>query len=205
MNDANRVPNGAGTHEADIAPVPGAPSADDSGGPSESEARAESDIEAADIAAHQPHPDPHTETATELIADLERTTAERDEYLDALQRLKAEFDNHRRRVDEQRTEFAAQAAVQLVDRLLPVLDACEAALIHEAEAVQPIADALTEALAKEGLEVIAPQGDVFDPNLHEAVMHEAGDEPEQTVTEVLRTGYAWNGRVVRAAMVKVRG
>ena len=191
-------------HDADLAPLGGERSADDRG-PSDPELRAEEDIEAGEVAAHQPHPDPHTESVEELIADLERTTVERDEYLDALQRLKAEFDNHRRRVVEQRNEVAAQAAVGLVDRLLPVLDACEAALTHDAAAVQPIADALTEALAKEGLEVIAPEGAVFDPTLHEAVLHEAGDEPEQTVTEVLRTGYAWNGRVVRAAMVKVRG
>jgi molecular chaperone GrpE len=202
MAGENTAPEGA---DADLAPAPGASSADNGPDASEPEARAESDIESGTAAAHEAHPDPHTESAEELIADLERTTAERDEYLDALQRLKAEFDNHRRRVDEQRAEVASQAAVRLVDRLLPVLDACEAALTHNADAVQPIADALTEALAKEGLEVIAPQGAPFDPTLHEAVMHEASEDSEQTVTEVLRTGYAWNGKVVRAAMVKVRG
>jgi molecular chaperone GrpE len=202
MNWKNREDGGS---DADIAPAQGAPSVDRPGTQSEPELRAEADLEAADVAADEPHPDPATEPANELRSDLERVTVERDEYLDALQRLKAEFDNHRRRVDEQRGEVAAQAAAGLVDRILPVLDACEAALAHDAEAVQPIADALTEALAKEGLEVIAPQGEVFDPNLHEAVMHEAGDDPEQVVTEVLRTGYSWNGRVLRAAMVKVRG
>lgn len=203
MNRGNRAPDGASGHDADIAPTPGATSADDL--VSEPEVRADADIAAGESAAHDPHPDPRTESVEELLADLERVTAERDEYLDALQRLKAEFDNHRRRVDEQRAEVASQAAVNLVDRLLPVLDACEAAVVHDAEAAQPIADALVEALAKEGLEVIAPEGEAFDPNLHEAVIHEAGEESVQTVTEVLRTGYAWNGRVVRAAMVKVRG
>ena len=59
-------------------------------------------------------------------------------------------------------------------------------------------------LEKEGLERVAPAGEPFDPNLAEAVMHEPG-EGEPTVTEVLRTGYLWQGRVIRPAMVKVAG
>jgi molecular chaperone GrpE len=52
---------------------------------------------------------------------------------------------------------------------------------------------------------MAPEGTPFDPNQHDAVLHEAGDGGESVVVEVLRTGYAWKGRVLRPAMVKVRG
>lgn len=139
------------------------------------------------------------------IDPLAAVTAERDEYLDALQRLKAEFANHRRRTDEQAGEIRKQAAAGLVEKLVPILDACEAALGQGAEEVRPISDALHETLNREGLSLLNPVGEPFDPELHEAVLHEEGDGGEQVVAEVLRSGYAWNGRVVRAAMVKVRG
>lgn len=139
------------------------------------------------------------------VDPLVAMTAERDGYVDALQRLKAEFDNHRRRSAEQASGQRAQAAAGLVEKLLPVLDACEAALSHGAEAVRPIHDQLLETLSTNGLTRVDPAGEPFDPEQHEAVLHEAGDDEAPIVTEVLRTGYAWNGRIIRAAMVKVRG
>lgn len=144
----------------------------------------------------------------EIVQDpLTAMTAERDEYLDALQRIKAEFDNHRRRVSEQAVVQREQAAATLVEKLLPVLDACEAALAHDAEGVRPINDQLLEALNAQGLAAVTPTGETFDPEQHEAVLHEEGDGTADgpVVAEVLRTGYAWNGRVIRPAMVKVRG
>ncbi|HKH24468.1 MAG TPA: nucleotide exchange factor GrpE, partial [Acidimicrobiales bacterium] len=71
--------------------------------------------------------------------------------------------------------------------------------------VEPIATALYRALEKEGLERIDPKGEAFDPAEAEAVIHEPGDGGEQVVSEVLRTGYRWRGRVLRPAMVKVTG
>jgi molecular chaperone GrpE len=131
--------------------------------------------------------------------------AERDEYLDALQRVKAEFDNFKRRTDRERGEIAARASASLADKLLPVLDACEAAMNHGAEDVEPIYRSLLEVLEKEGLERMAGVGVPFDPNLHDAVMHEPGEGDDAVVVESLRTGYLWQGQVVRPAMVKVRG
>lgn len=152
--------------------------------------------------------DPDAEGA-EIDADaadpLVAMTAERDGYIDALQRLKAEFDNHRRRNGELAVQQREQAAAGLVEKILPVLDACEAALVHEADAVKPINDQLLDALTGQGLTTMIPTGEAFDPEQHEAVMHEEGDGGEPVVAEVLRTGYAWNGRVIRPAMVKVRG
>ena len=130
---------------------------------------------------------------------------ERDEYRDALQRVKAEFDNYRKRTAKADSETRERAAENLVGQLLPVLDACDAAIIHDAADVGPISKMLLEILLKEGLEPMVPEGQPFDPTLHEAVLHEPGDGGEATVVESLRTGYLWKGRVLRPAMVKVRG
>ena len=71
--------------------------------------------------------------------------------------------------------------------------------------VEPIWSSLIGTLQKQGLEAMDLEGQPFDPNLAEAVMHEEGDPTNPVVSEVLRTGYQWKGRVLRAAMVKVRG
>lgn len=131
--------------------------------------------------------------------------AERDEYLEALQRVKAEFDNYRRRTEAQRNEMVDRAVGRIVEELLPVLDACDAAEDHGASEVEPIHAALLEALGREGLERMDALDQAFDPKLHEAVMHEPGDGGETVVVEVLRNGYLWKGHVLRPAMVKVRG
>ena len=100
-----------------------------------------------------------------------------------------------------------RASGKIAEALLPILDACEAAFGHGVEGVEPVWSALIGALQKQGLEALDLQGKVFDPELAEAVMHEPADEAgaETVVVEVLRTGYRWKGRVLRAAMVKVKG
>lgn len=141
-------------------------------------------------------------------ADLATARAQRDEYLEALQRVKAEFDNFRKRTEKQRSDMAARAAEDLVFRLLPVLDACDAAIAQGASDVEPISKVLFDSLHKDGLERIGEAGEPFDPTVHEAVMQEpAGedDDDEQVVVEVLRGGFKWKGAVLRTAMVKVRG
>jgi len=146
------------------------------------------------------------EALEDAVSGLERVTAERDEYLDMARRVQAEFENYRRRVDQQRTEVAARAAESLVVELLPVLDGCDAALAHGATDVEPIHASLLVTLTKQGLEAIEAAEVPFDPNLHDAVLSEPSDgDDEMMVAEVMRTGYLWNGRVVRPAMVKVRG
>jgi len=143
----------------------------------------------------------------ELIVDLERTSRERDDYLEALRRNQADFENYRKRVMKQQADDLARAAESLVEKLLPVLDACDGAVRHGATEVEPVFASLLGILEKEGLERIDPANEVFDPNLHEAVMHEpAGDDDDAiVVSDVMRPGYAWKGRIVRPAMVKVRG
>jgi len=139
------------------------------------------------------------------VVALER---ERDDYLDQLRRVQADFENYRKRTLAQQGEVAERANESLVGQLLPVLDACDAAVQHGAEDVAPVQAQLVDTLVKLGLERLDPAGEPFDPNFHEAVMHEPagdGDEGGSVVAEVLRTGYTWKGRVLRPAMVKVRG
>lgn len=143
----------------------------------------------------------------ELIEALEATARERDEYLDAARRTQAEFENYRKRAANQLSDEVTRAAASLVEQLLPVLDACDGAIAHGSTEVEPIFAALLQTMEKQGLERIDPHDAPFDPTLHEAVMHEpAADGDEGTVvSDVMRPGYAWKGRVVRPAMVKVRG
>ncbi len=144
-----------------------------------------------------------------LLDDVERLTTERDEYLDRLRRTQADFENSKKRLGRDAESRAEAVTGRLVEDLLPVLDACDGALSHGEDAVEPVFAALLQVLEKNGLERIDPTGDVFDPTRHEAVMHEPageGDDPALSlVADVLRIGYAWKGRIVRAAMVKVRG
>lgn len=132
---------------------------------------------------------------------------ERDEYRDALIRLQADFENYKKRMLKQQTEYLERAASSLVDKLLPVLDTADLALAHGGgEDLKQLTAGLMGALEKEGLERIAAEGVPFDPTLHDAVAHEPGDgDAEQVVVEVMRAGYRWKGRVLRPAMVKVRG
>lgn len=139
--------------------------------------------------------------------DLKALERERDDYLDGMRRVQADFENYRKRVIQQQADHVARAAEGLVTDLLPVLDACDAAVLHGADDVAPVQTQLLDTLVKQGLERIDPGGEPFDPNFHEAVMHEPADGAADgpVVAEVLRTGYAWKGRVLRPAMVKVKG
>ena len=147
------------------------------------------------------------EALEDAVTSLERVTTERDDYLELARRVQAEFENYRKRVDAQRVEQIARAAESLVVELLPVLDACDAAIAHGATDVEPILASLSTTLLKQGLAKDEAVEVAFDPNQHEAVLSEPGDGTDDgpVVAEVLRAGYHWNGRVLRPAMVKVRG
>ena len=139
------------------------------------------------------------------VPPVDPVAQERDEYREALQRLQADFENYKKRVTKQTEELRERAAEGLVEKLLPVLDTADLALAHGGgEDVKQMSAALFAVLEKEGLQKIDNAGEAFDPTLHDAVAHEPGDG-EQEVSEVLRAGYLWRGRVLRPAMVKVRG
>lgn len=146
--------------------------------------------------------DPPAEPPAEV--DLPTAIAERDQYLALARQVQADFENFRKRAHAQQADAEARGGARIARAVLPVLDACDNAIIHGADGIAPIYKALFEALSKDGLSVIPAEGEPFDPTQHEAVVHEPGDGGEPTVVEDLRTGYTWHGKVLRAAMVKVR-
>ncbi|KAA0233303.1 MAG: Protein GrpE [Acidimicrobiales bacterium] len=159
----------------------------------------------AEVSAADSADEPADEPAAAAGDDITALRKERDEYLDALRRVQADFENYRKRVDKQRGEQIERAEERLVTELLPVLDACDAALAHDAQAVEPIYNSLLSTLEKQGLTRVADVDTPFDPQVHEAVAHEEGDDDRHVVTEIMRAGYLWHNRVLRPAMVKVRG
>jgi len=157
-------------------------------------------------------PDPQLQPAPPA-EDVDPTVAlkeERDEYLDALQRLKAEFDNYRKRVARDQQELAARAHERLMKQLVPVLDdlerALEAATDHEEakleEGVRLVHRALADALGREGLTEIETSG-AFDPHTQEALLSQPSAEAEGAVIQVLQKGYRLGERVLRPARVVI--
>ena len=150
------------------------------------------------------------ETAAPEIDELAAALRERDEYLDALQRLKAEFDNYRKRVARDQQELAARAHERLVKELVPILDDLERALVaaadHEEakleEGVGLVHRSLADALAREGLVEIDTDGK-FDPHTQEALLAQPSDAEEGAVIQVLQKGYKLGERVLRPARVVV--
>ena len=166
------------------------------------------------------------------VDPLQVAVAERDDYLDALRRLKAEFDNYRKRAARDKSDLIARASERLVRALVPVLDdlerALEAASTHafrsggaEGAATAPdqlrqayadeaaledgvrlVHRALADALLKEGL-VEVPVDGPFDPHTQEALLSQPSEAPEGTVIQVLQKGYRLGDRVLRPARVIV--
>ncbi len=143
--------------------------------------------------------------------ELAVVKAERDEYLDLLQRVQADFENYRKRAAREQERLVGHAHERLVRELLPILDdlerALEAAERHEeatlVEGVKLVEQALRRALAKEGLDEIPTNG-AFDPHVHEAMLTKPGDGAESgSVLEVVQRGYRLGDKVVRPARVIV--
>ncbi len=149
------------------------------------------------------------ESNVEAETPLATALRERDEYLDALRRMHADFDNYRKRVQRDSELSVERATEKIVTKLLPVLDHFEMALGHSDDPDQSLLakvhDTLLTLLEGEGLERTYPLGEPFDPVDADAVAHEPGDGSGPIVASVLRAGYRWKGRVVRAAMVRVVG
>jgi molecular chaperone GrpE len=146
-------------------------------------------------------------TLEEQVAALE---AERDEHLNDLKRVAAEFENYRKRVLRDQESLVARAHERLVKELLPVLDDLERALAaaeeHEEakleEGVRLVHRELADALQREGLAEIETNG-VFDPHVHEALLSQPSEAAEGSVLEVVQKGYKLGDRVVRPARVVV--
>ena len=179
----------------------------------------EQDVERVEAVEQPVQPEPRDE--------LTVLRKERDEYLDALQRLKAEFDNYRKRVARDQQELAARAHERLVKELVPILDDLERALAHgprseagEAdpsapdrlrqayadddldEGIRLIHRQFSEALAKEGLTEVSTEGK-FDPHTQEALLSQPSDAEEGDVIQVVQKGYRLGDRVLRPARVVI--
>jgi molecular chaperone GrpE len=153
---------------------------------------------------------PEQGTVPDLEQRLEALAAERDEYLNDLKRVAAEFENYRKRAARDQADFALRANERLVKELLPVLDdlgrALEAAEKHEEvkleEGVRLVHRQLAELLRKEGLAEIETDGK-FDPHVHEALLTQPSEAPEGSVIDVVQKGYKLGDRVLRPARVVV--
>ena len=147
------------------------------------------------------------EALATLYKELESARQERDQYLDALRRLKAEFENSRKRQERERERVHSMAAERLVQELLPVLDNLDRALEAGGdirEGVLATRNQLADVLGNEGLLPVASDGQPFDPNVHEAVMGRPSEEHEEgTILQTFERGYLLNGKPIRPAKVVV--
>ena len=157
---------------------------------------------------------PASEAPSADLDALKTRAKERDEFLDLLQRTRAEFSNYRKRVERDRVEWADRAIGEFVLGLLPVLDDFDRALAHaDASAedfegflkgVRLVEDKIYDVLKAAGVTPFVPTGVPFDPVEHDALIVEQTDEmPDGTINEVFLKGYHMGARVLRPAQVKV--
>ena len=146
----------------------------------------------------------------DLQARLQAAEHDRDEHLERLKRVAADFDNYRKRAAREQAGLVARANERLAKELLPVLDdlerALDAAESHEeaklVEGVRLVHRSLVGALEREGLREIETNGK-FDPHVHEALLSQPSDREEGAVIEVMQKGYRLGDRVLRPARVVV--
>ena len=148
----------------------------------------------------------------ELQQQLDESQAQAEEHMRAWQRTAADYSNYKRRTDEERDTVAVFANALLIGKLLAVLDDFDRALDHVppdtddawVEGVRLVERKLRSVLEAEGVTPIESIGQPFDPNVHEAVVHEeTADYPDNHVIDELQRGYRLHDRVLRPALVKV--
>ena len=148
----------------------------------------------------------------ELQQQLDESQAQAEEHMRAWQRTAADYSNYKRRTDEERDTVAVFANALLIGKLLAVLDDFDRALDHVppdtddawVEGVRLVERKLRGVLEAEGVTPIESIGQPFDPNVHEAVVHEeTADYPDNHVIDELQRGYRLHDRVLRPALVKV--
>jgi len=147
---------------------------------------------------------------SKLNDDLAEQRKKTDEYFEHLKRNMAEFDNFKKRMSKEKENLYASVTSDIIEVLLPIIDNFEQAIGTECadtnfkDGIAMIYTQMNEALIKQGLELIPDLGVTFDPNLHQAVMHEENDQfGEKEITEVFRKGYRLGDKVIRHSMVKV--
>ncbi|MCF4139478.1 nucleotide exchange factor GrpE [Streptomyces sp. Tue 6430] len=156
--------------------------------------------------AEEPAPAGDANQTVALVAQLDQARKALDERTADLQRLQAEFQNYRRRVERDRIAVKEIAVANLLTELLPVLDDIGRAREH-GELVggfKSVAESLETVAAKMGLQQFGKEGEPFDPTIHEALMHSyAPDVTETTCVAILQPGYRIGERTIRPARVAV--
>lgn len=173
--------------------------------PKETEAAAEAAKPAEDVApeaAQQPAPQPEPDSLAEAQAALEK---EHDNYL----RLAAEYDNYRKRSQKEKDNMFRDGKASAIEKMLPVYDNLSRALEQETtdaaykKGVEMTMTGLVEILKKMEVTVYGEPGDIFDPNLHNAVMHIDDDNyKEGEIVQVFQKGFSLGDKVIRHAMVQ---
>ena len=147
-----------------------------------------------------------------LLRELAEARQEAGEYLETLQRVAADFENFRKRVERDQAENTMRASQRILEQLLPTLDSFDAALAYEPQSpneekilagLEGTHALLMETLARESFEPVAATGAAFDPAVHEAVAGPAGGDGDLVVEQELRRGYTLRGRLIRASLVTV--
>jgi molecular chaperone GrpE len=143
-------------------------------------------------------------------SELEKVKAERDQLLDRVARLQAEFENARKRGERERNEFREFAAAGVVEQFLPVLDNFQLALNSSGSekqlrsGVELIVKQMDEILRQMQVVAVPAVGEEFDPRVHEALGSvERDDIPDQHVAEEVRRGYKMRDRLLRPALVRI--
>ncbi len=180
------------------------------------EAAAEADIKS-EADALRAERDELAKKLADVEGDIEAAKAEAASAADRLSRLQADWENYRRRTERDRVTERERACEGLVKDLLPAIDDLERAISHAqataegnevaqqlADGVSAVHEKVVSVLEKQGVEVIDPAGQPFDPQDHQAVGRvENADEYDETVADVYQKGYRLGGKVVRPAMVTV--
>jgi molecular chaperone GrpE len=177
--------------------------------PGDSQGRA-LDIEHELPASDDNNSNPEAQTISTSEAELAHLRSERDSLFDRLARLQAEFDNYRKRQQKEQADFRDYALADAIRSMLPILDSLDRALQTEPEGaefrkgVELIDRQFHDALSKLGVEPIEAKGQVFDPNLHQAIQLVPTNEVEPNhVIDELQRGYRIKDRLLRPAMVRV--
>ncbi|MBM3144502.1 MAG: nucleotide exchange factor GrpE [Chloroflexi bacterium] len=180
------------------------------------QAESEAPVEKADspgVAEESPALDLSPEEIMKLKTELEESQTKANEYLDGWQRERAEFANYKKRVERDRERFYIDAVGDVTKRYLPIVDDIERALNDQhqegngatwAEGIELVYRKMLKILESDGITPINAEGEIFDPNLHEAIVKTESDEHEsEQVIEVLQQGYMIGDRVLRPAKVRI--
>lgn len=150
-------------------------------------------------------------SSEDIKEKLAKKEKECEEYLDLLRRTKAEFDNYRKRTTKEKDGIYDDGFIDGVKQILPVIDNLERAMTFNTDensslftGVEMVLKMFNDTLAKNKIEIIPGEGEKFDPEYHNAVMHiEDESLPENVIVEVLQKGYKYKEKIIRYSMVKV--